>query len=441
MKNPLYMAMVAALALSQPLSAAEWKETFLKTGFDPSAPGCGYFVVLGDPHVKISDNAPFRAVIAAAEAMRPRPEFVLTLGDQCTDLCGCHGNRVDVNIPSWRESMEKEIALFKEIVAPLTLPLYHIPGNHDTVPDEDDAKIYAMHFPGWRPYFREEKCGVQFLFLNGRHDGCPDARQVEWIRGQKKTLDPKRAVVFAIHQPHASRVTGMAGPHVVREIFGDWPGEMWMLCGHNHQNKAWRHRMPSGNVLPIVSHCRAQSGFWLYGVRDGSIVKRLFVSGDGKRTPILGEAREEPLPTDEKGILPPPPYPFEGTDGILWKLQIGEDGEKGKYRLKCGLFSDVGHWFTYVDKTVYRLPLKKEAPAATRVGILGRMPARNGKREPVYLSADGASWTQCPDVKPVNDMYIYDIPPEMRSAEWLQIRIDGFSWGSGSSIGGFALLK
>ena len=74
----------SAVLSSVALGADEdWKAAFARAGFDPSAPGCTTFIVIGDPHVPWADKVNGKIVgdrsahladrIAEWNAMRPRP--------------------------------------------------------------------------------------------------------------------------------------------------------------------------------------------------------------------------------------------------------------------------------------------------------------------------------------------------------------------------------
>jgi len=145
-----------------------------------------------------------------------------------------------------------------------------------------------------------------------------------------------------------------------------------------------------------------------------------------------------PCDVPDQGLLP---IPFEDMKGVLWKTFVGENDDKRKYRVEHWPQSDAGHWYFYIGRTIYRLPLK-EAPQAPHAAFLGRLAHHRatGEHEKVYLSADNREWTPCPDVSPVDDVYAYAIPPCLRGAEWLYLRVDGFEFGGDSCIAGYALI-
>lgn len=448
---------VGALALATNCPAAEdvraedrWKTVFRMMGFDPDAEGCGVFAVVGDPHVTNNPTATLRAAIRAWNTMSPRPMFALSVGDQLCGISGQFGDREWPSDPKWKAACDKEIADFQKVIEPCKIPFKHIIGNHDTYPDERDARFYASHFPGWRPYERMDACGVQFLFLNSGHDGWIDPVQERWIAEEVKKLDPARAVVLAVHQPGMLRHRENGIPRMIRRVFDGWKGELWVLGGHEHHNAFAKYHLPNGTPVAVATHVRAVFGYWLYGVRRGSIAARLFVQADGlvlrEFGPFVGAfsgwkvPRPELMPADllDRGLLP---VPFENTKGVLWKILVGEDDDKRKYRVDFFPQSDAGHWYFYIGRTTYRLPLK-DALGATHAAFLGSLlhHRETGEHEKVYLSTDNENWTRCEEVLPEDDVYAYPIPESMRTAEWLYLRVDGFEFDCDSCIAGYALI-
>ena len=428
----------------------DWKSAFRALGFDPDAAGCGVFAVVGDPHATKTPPETFKAAIRAWNGMSPRPLFALSLGDQLCDVSRQFGDREWPADPKWRAACDAEIEGFKSLIAPCEVPFRHVIGNHDTYPDEVDAGLYASHFPGWRPYERFEACGVQFMLLNGGHDGSLDAKQLAWIGAEVPKLDPNRALVIAVHQPSMLRWRENAIPRMIRQVLSGWTGELWVLGGHEHCNALARYHLPNGTPVGVATHTRAVFGYWLYGVRRGSVVARLFVPadgfGEGGSGAIQGvfcgwkrpQAGLMPSEAPDRGMLP---VPFENTPGVLWKTLVGEDGDKQRYRVEFAPQSDAGHWYFYIGRTTYRLPLG-EAKGATKAAFLGKLfhHRKTGEHEKVYLSSDNRNWVLCPEAKPQEDVYAYEIPVAMRGAEWIYLRVDGFEFGCDSCIAGYALL-
>lgn len=431
--------------------AEDWRAAFAGLGFDPFAPGCGVFSAVGDPHVSESNTDPLKAAIRFWNTMEPRPALAISMGDQLCRVSSSFGDRNGPKKPDWESRSRAEAKIFADILAACEIPFRHVIGNHDTFPDERDGAFYASCFPGWKPYAREDVLGLQFLFLNGGHDGWIDPAQEAWMIEQKKSLDPKKALVLVAHQPGMGVCRENGIPRTIRRVFSDWTGEFWFLGGHEHVNALSRYHLPNGNLLGVATHTRAPIGFWLYGVRDGHIVCRLFIAAEGLKSGSFGpstgtftgwrapQVGQMPSEIKDRGLLP---IPYEGLDGVLWSLLVGEDDDKRLYRVEFAPQTDAGHWYFYIGRTTYRLPLAAKAPQATRVGILAALRGHRKTREPerIFLSSDGATWTEFPKVKPEKGVYVYPIPESMRGSKELYVRVDGFGYGADSSIGGYALL-
>lgn len=448
----LSLGLAAGCAIDAACPPAErWKALFRMMGFDPDADGCGVFAVVGDPHVTNTPTETFCAAIRAWNAMSPRPLFALSVGDQLCNISRQFGDREWPSNPKWRAACDEEIENFKRLLMPCEVPFKHIIGNHDTYPEERDGRLYASHFPGWRPYERFDACGVQFMLLNAGHDGWFDPVQEAWIAEEAKKLDQTRALVLVVHQTSMLRHRENGIPRMIRRNFADWRGEFWLLGGHEHLNRLEKFSLPNGNTLAVATHTRAAFGYWIYGVKNGSIAARLFIQADGlvmrEFGPFIGAFSGWKVP--QPGLMPadvvdkgPLPIPFENTPGVLWRTFVGEGDDKRRFRVEHFSQSDAGHWYVYIGRTTYRLPLG-EARDATHAAFLGRLlhHRKTGEHEKVYLSTDNRSWTPCADALPVEDVYCYEIPCEMRSSEWLYLRVDGFEFDGDSFIAGYALLR
>ena len=433
----------------------DWLAAFARLGFDPSAKGCSTFIVLGDPHVPWHDKANGKWTgdmsrhidgrIAEWNAMGPRPAAVLSMGDQISTVTGYMGDRDSMKKPNVRAQAAADLKLFRSYFDRLEIPFYHTVGNHDAYPGETNAEFYAANYPGWKPYERFEIGGATFINLCGGHDGYIEPGQRAWLREQAKSIPGSRPLFLMAHYPNVGvgRVDGYDIGVAIREVFGGRMGETWLLAGHNHEDAFARYRLPGGGSFCVITHVREPFGFWIYGLRDGSLVARVLVPFDretGVKRLAVGNG---PLALDvkDRGMLP---LPFEHEGGnLLWKHMIGCPGDE-KLRIEAPSVGDAGSYFFYVGKVVYRLPLAK-AKDATRVGIYGKMWGHRKTHEPegLLLSSDGESWMRVDDPwrDCRNTCYSAGIPEALRRGEWLYVRIDGFGLGCDSSLAGYALLK
>ena len=433
----------------------DWRAAFAKLGFDPSAKGCSTFIVLGDPHVPWRDkingewlgdmSRHLEGRIAEWNAMRPRPAAVLSMGDQISTVTAYMGDRSSMKDPRRRAQAASDLNLFRSYFDKLEIPFYHTVGNHDAYPGETNAEFYAANYPGWKPYERFEIGGATFINLCGGHDGYIDPVQRAWLREQERTIPGDRPLFLMAHYPNVGvgRVDGYDIGVVIREVFGGRTGETWLLAGHNHKDSFVRYRLPGGGSCCVVPHVREPFGFWIYGLRNGSLAARVLVPFDRKTGVERQSVQKGPLVLDvvDKGILPLP-FEHEG-DNLLWKHMVGSPGD-AELRIEAPSTGDAGSYFVYLGNIVYRLPLGK-AKGAVRIGIYGSMVGNRKTHEPedLFLSSDGETWVpvENPWKDYRNTCYSVSIPESLCGGEWLYVRIEGFGFGCDSSLAGYALLK
>lgn len=134
------------------------------------------FVVISDAHVgREDDGATFARVVSAINALRPRPAFVLILGD-LTD--------------TFRKD---QLAEFKATRGELEMPSHVVPGNHDESFDPSPQRIrgYARNFPDEVPPYRVDYgpltlIGIDSQLFNERRRS-PDSDELAERALQKLT--------------------------------------------------------------------------------------------------------------------------------------------------------------------------------------------------------------------------------------------------------------
>jgi 3',5'-cyclic-AMP phosphodiesterase len=180
---------------------------------------------LSDPHVRVgpddqgSATALARAVAAVLD-IEPLPDAVLVTGDLAE-----HAAAV-------------EYARVRELLAPLTMPVHVLPGNHD------DPLAMREHFPldGDGPYRYAADCGGLRLVAcdtsrPGRDDGALD---LDWLEAQ---LGGEAPTIVAMHHPPLD--TGIGGldaiglPHAERSalaaLLDRSPQVRRVVAGHVHR--------------------------------------------------------------------------------------------------------------------------------------------------------------------------------------------------------------
>ena len=117
------IAAAGAAFLPTAVCAAEedWKTAFTRVGFNPSAPNCTTFIVIGDPHVPWKDkfkdgwrgdmSRHLENRISEWNAMSPRPSALLSTGDQVSTVSGAMGDRWTIKNKAVRERAAADICL------------------------------------------------------------------------------------------------------------------------------------------------------------------------------------------------------------------------------------------------------------------------------------------------------------------------------------------
>jgi 3',5'-cyclic-AMP phosphodiesterase len=147
-------------------------------------------VQLSDPHIGAdwADGDPVAALAAAVDgvsAMRPQPDAVLVTGDLADG------------------GSDAEYEQVREVLAPLRVPSFSLPGNHD------DRGALRRHFglpgTGAEPVRYSVDLGPLRLFvldstLPGEDSGALDGEQLAWL-GSVLAASPEQPTLIAMHHP------------------------------------------------------------------------------------------------------------------------------------------------------------------------------------------------------------------------------------------------
>lgn len=216
-----------------------------------------------------------RDTVTEINRIRPLPDMVIVTGDL-------------VETPD-RESYEH----FKELIAPLKVPVYVIPGNHDdpdlmrelfaetgSFPTTDATHQYAIEHPDFR-----------LLALNSHAEASElpelDGDHLEWLR--RELPKSEKPTLIALHHP--PMVTGiefidMGGTEWfqgLREVLDGADNVHLVICGHCHIDMAGRiGRVPvymSGSVAHQLLADRGMDIAPSFDVRPAPPVLHHFING------------------------------------------------------------------------------------------------------------------------------------------------------------------
>lgn len=411
---------------------ASLAETYPRAGFDPAAKGAWTFVVIGDVHEPEYSQA-FEQQLQAINQMVPRPRFVALLGDSVCSVSRNFGHIPDAKglerAKAELESLRKKLAgLSPEIPAKLII------GNHDTYPGEHDAALFRSVFPSVASYESFEIEGVQFMIWNGGHDGAIDPRQRLWIAQTMTAFDPRRSVVVMVHQPALGQTVRERGiPAMVDRHLGAMTAPVWLLGGHEHINQMTSFALPKSVVHQAV-HAKSISGYWIYGVRDGTIAARIWC--DASAGYQVGQ-----MPA-KRDVLKPIPLPFASCDAT-WTLLIGDDAAQTQAAFVSGKGGNCGSWWFYVSELVYKLPLGEQKEKVKHFGVLANLSKqrKTGERPRIAASGDGQAWIETPVERVADTCHICTIPAALSASSFLYVRITSFGFGADTCVGGFALIR
>ena len=236
------------------------------------------FFVVADTHVNESENAstsPYRTnleanprarqVFAEMAAVRPRPRFVVHLGDMVHPVPA---------LPEQRTAIEQ----FRSISSQLPSPLRATPGNHDVgdkliewMPAGRVCEEYlATYRKAFGPdYYGFEEDGVLFIVLNSLllNSGLPDeARQRAWVERELDRAVGGRVFLF-MHYPPFLHSPDESGNY--DNI--DEPARTWLLdqigrreveaafSGHVHN--FWLHSWGSAKLYALPSTAFVRQDF------------------------------------------------------------------------------------------------------------------------------------------------------------------------------------
>ena len=253
---------------------------------------------------RVDTAAALERCVAALNAFRPRPDFVVISGDLA-------------DTPT-----AEEYRYLKRLLAPLELPFAGIPGNHDSRELMRAAfPVAAYAFPSGPLNQRVEIAGLDLMLLDSSVPGKPhgelDAPTLQWLEATLSTSPDRPALVVLHHPPFKTgiwhmdrqnllnaaelaavvsrhpRVQRIATGHVHRATLTTFAGVATTICpapNHAVDLDLAELREPSFKVEPPAFHLHS----WFPGEGFGSVVTHQVPIGhfDG-------------------------PHPFFGPDGKL----------------------------------------------------------------------------------------------------------------------------
>ena len=193
------------------------------------------------------DTAGYLArAVAHINALRPAPAIVLVTGDL-----------VDAGMP-------EEYAYLRELLAPLAMPVYVIPGNHDA----RDALRAAFDTHRYLPadgflHYAIDEGPLRLIALDTLTPGAPHGelcdRRLAWLEA-RLAESGKPTIVFMHHPPFDVGMTEFdecrlnVGAERMAEIVRRHPQVERVLCGHVHRPIQVRWAGTTASIAPSTAH-------------------------------------------------------------------------------------------------------------------------------------------------------------------------------------------
>lgn len=196
---------------------------------------------------RVDTNAMLRAAVTTLVNLPQRPDVVLATGD-LTD-CG----------------LVEEYEVLREVLAPLSMPVYLVPGNHDRRENMRAVFAAAGYLPddGEFLHYAIDDHAVRLVGLDtvvpGEGHGLLCPRRLEWLEDQLLQAPGDPTVIFMHHPPFLTGLADMdrincRGGDAMADIVGRFPNVERVLCGHHHRPIQARWAGTLASVAPSTAH-------------------------------------------------------------------------------------------------------------------------------------------------------------------------------------------
>jgi Icc protein len=194
----------------------------------------------------VDTNAMLEAAVDTLLALKPLPDVVLATGDLV------------------ESGAAEEYAVLRATLARLKMPVYLIPGNHDSREELRAAFADAPYWPsGERLHYVVEDHPVRLIALDtlvpGSGAGELGAAQLDWLAKTLAAAPGRPTVIFMHHPPfataigHMDRINCRDGA-ALAAIVSRHPQVERVLCGHDHRPIQTRFAGTIGSVAPSTAH-------------------------------------------------------------------------------------------------------------------------------------------------------------------------------------------
>jgi 3',5'-cyclic-AMP phosphodiesterase len=195
----------------------------------------------------VVDTAAFLArAVAEIERLAPRPDLVVLTGDL-----------VDKGRPEEYEQL-------RALLAPLSMPIFAIPGNHDSREAMREAFAREAYLPreGYL-HFTIEDWPLRIIALDtlvpGEGAGALCEERLRWLADTLAAAPERPSVILMHHPPFRTGFAamdriGLAGSAELAEIVRGYPSVERILCGHLHRAIDSRFAGTVAGTAPSTAH-------------------------------------------------------------------------------------------------------------------------------------------------------------------------------------------
>jgi 3',5'-cyclic-AMP phosphodiesterase len=235
---------------------------------------------------RIDTGAHLSHAIGVLNALDPRPDIIVVTGD-LTD----HGGA-------------EEYVHLREILAAAQVPVYVIPGNHDTregvrAAFADDGYLPRAGFLQYTVDAGALRIVALDTHVPGSHDGELCAERLDWLDRTLAAAPARPTLVMMHHPPFATGIEHM-DRHALRDpasfatVIARHPQIERILCGHLHRTIDRRFAGTVAGTAPATAHqllldltegspayfTFEPPGYQLHLWRHGSLVTHTALFGD-----------------------------------------------------------------------------------------------------------------------------------------------------------------
>jgi len=211
---------------------------------------------ISDLHIKRPGKLSYRVVDCAAMLARCVEE-ILRLPQQ-PDAIVITGDLVDFG-------RLDEYAHLRELLSPLPMPYYLLPGNHDERGALRQAFADHAYLRQWQPYvqYAIDDWPVRLVALDtvipGEGGGRLDAERLAWLERTLAAERTKPTLVLMHHPPFPTLIghmdeIGLEGSDQLAAVISRHPQVERILCGHLHRPIQYRFAGTLASTSPSPAH-------------------------------------------------------------------------------------------------------------------------------------------------------------------------------------------